>query len=61
MNTRFHSEEWFYGLTLSAMSISNLLIGPIMGALYDRTHQTKILVIILNIFEITGLFTITRF
>lgn len=56
MNTRFHSENWFYGLTLSAMSISNLLIGPIMGALYDRTHRTKILVIILNIFEITGNF-----
>ena len=55
MRERFESEKWFYGLTLSAMSLSNLLFGPIMGALYDRTHQTRLLILILNIFEIAGM------
>ena len=50
----FGAEEWFYGLTLAAISISNFLVGPPMGALYDRTHQTKLFVLFLNLFEIGG-------
>ncbi|XP_019851479.1 PREDICTED: uncharacterized protein LOC105312602 [Amphimedon queenslandica] len=54
MHEEFGAQKWLYGLTISAMSISNLLIGPIMGAIYDKTHQTKILVLFLNLFEIGG-------
>ena len=54
LHEEFGAQKWLYGLTISAMSISNLLIGPIMGAIYDKTHQTKILVLFLNLFEIGG-------
>ena len=54
MNKEFGAEKWLYGLTLSALSISNFMIGPIMGTLYDRTHQTKLIVLFLNLFEIGG-------
>ncbi len=54
MRLRFHSEKWFYGLTLSAMSMTNLFIGPVMGAIYDHTHQTKIIVVTLLLFQIGG-------
>ena len=54
MRTRFQAEKWIYGLTLSAMSMSNLLIGPVMGSIYDRTHQTKAIIIILLSFQIGG-------
>ena len=54
MHEEFGAQKWLYGLTISAMSISNLLIGPVMGAIYDKTHQTKFLVLFLNLFEIGG-------
>lgn len=54
MTDTFGAEEWFYGLTLAAVSISNLLFGPLMGAIYDHTHQTKLFVLFLNLFEIGG-------
>ena len=40
------------------MSISNLIMGPLVGAIYDKTHQTKLLVLFLNLFEIGGLFAV---
>lgn len=54
MHGQFGAHKWLYGLAISAMSISNFLIGPIMGAIYDKTHQTKLLVLFLNLFEIGG-------
>lgn len=54
MTSRFHAEKWLYGFTLSAMSITNLCVGPVMGAVYDRTHQTKAIIIILLLFQIGG-------
>ena len=54
MHDNFGAEKWLYGLTLAAMSISNFVMGPIMGALYDRTHQPKYIVLFLNLFEIGG-------
>ena len=54
MHNDFGAEKWLYGLTLSALSISNFVIGPIMGAVYDRTYQTKLIVLFLNLFEIGG-------
>ena len=47
--------EWMYGLTLSAFSISNLLAGPIYGLVFDVTHQTKLIVLFANLFEIGGI------
>lgn len=54
MSIRFHSPKWLYGVTIAAMSISNLFIGPIMGGIYDRTQQTKLLVAVLLLFQIGG-------
>jgi ceroid-lipofuscinosis MFS transporter 7 len=54
MSKEFGAEEWMYGLAISALSISNLIVGPIMGAIYDCTHSTKVLVLFLNLFEIGG-------
>ena len=54
MHDNFGAEKWLYGLTLAAMSISNFVMGPIMGALYDRTHEPKYIVLFLNLFEIGG-------
>ena len=54
MHDNFGAEKWLYGVTLAAMSISNFVMGPIMGALYDRTHEPKYIVLFLNLFEIGG-------
>lgn len=54
MHTMFGAEKWLYGLTISAMSISNFIVGPIMGAIYDRTHWTKTVVMFLLLFLIGG-------
>ena len=51
----FGTHEWFYGLTLAAISISNFFFGPLMGAIYDYIHQPKLLVLFLNLFEIGGI------
>ena len=48
------TDKWLYGLTLSAMSISNMFAGPLLGGVFDRTHQTKLLVMIALLFEIGG-------
>ena len=47
-------EEWLYGLSLAAFSISNLITAPLYGLLFDRTHQTKFIVLFANLFEIGG-------
>lgn len=46
--------EWLYGLSLAAFSISNLLLGPLYGLVFDRTHKTKLIVLFANLFEIGG-------
>ena len=48
-------EEWMYGLTLAAFSISNLVTGPLYGVIFDMTHQTKLIVLVANLFEIGGI------
>ena len=47
-------EEWLYGLTLAGFSISNLVTAPIYGVIFDKTHQTKMIVLFANLFEIGG-------
>ena len=47
-------EEWLYGLTLAAFSISNLVTGPLYGVVFDMTHRTKLIVLVANLFEIGG-------
>lgn len=47
-------QEWMYGLTLAAFSISNLFAGPVYGLLFDMTQQTKVIVLFANLFEIGG-------
>lgn len=48
-------EEWLYGLTLAAFSISNLFAGPVYGVVFDTTRQTKLIVLFANLFEIGGI------
>lgn len=47
-------EEWIYGLSLAAFSISNLFAGPLYGVVFDMTHRTKLIVLVANLFEIGG-------
>jgi MFS family permease len=49
-------EEWMYGLSLAAFSISNLVTGPLYGVVFDMTHQTKLIVLVATLFEIGGNF-----
>ena len=50
----YGGKEWLYGLCISAFSISNLLMGPLFGIAFDRTHKTKLIVLFANLFEIGG-------
>ena len=52
--TKRGGKEWLYGLSLSAFSISNLVTAPLYGLLFDRTHKTKFIVLLANLFEIGG-------
>ncbi len=49
-----NGEEWFYGLSLAAFSISNLITAPLYGLFFDKTHKTKFIVLFANLFEIGG-------
>lgn len=46
--------EWMYGLSLAAFSISNLITAPLYGVIFDKTHRTKLIVLVANLFEIGG-------
>ena len=50
----FGATKWFYGLTLSAFSMANLLSGPFFGLIFDYTRHTKLIVLFGNLFEIGG-------
>ena len=41
---KFGAQEWVYSLSISCSSLANILFGPLFGALYDKTHATKVLV-----------------
>ncbi|XP_048846052.1 uncharacterized protein LOC125717116 [Brienomyrus brachyistius] len=47
---------YFLGLGLSAFSLSGLLFGPLFGHWSDRTHTTKNIILLANVFEIVGNF-----
>ncbi|XP_031757612.1 uncharacterized protein LOC733858 isoform X1 [Xenopus tropicalis] len=48
------AEPVFLGLVLSALSFTELLVGPLFGYWSDRTGQTKRVIILSNFFEIAG-------
>ena len=50
----YGGEQWLYGLSLAAFSISNLITAPLYGLLFDKTHKTKFIVLFANLFEIGG-------
>ena len=50
----FGASKFFYGLTLSAFSMATLLTGPLYGLAFDHTHQTKLIVLVANLFVIGG-------
>ena len=41
----FHGQEWMYSLAVAANSLSDIVVGPVLGMLHDRTHATKLLVV----------------
>ena len=47
-------EESLYGLAVAAFSIANFVTAPIYGVLFDRTKETKYIVLVANLFEISG-------
>ncbi len=47
-------QEWLYGLSLSAFSISNLFTSPLYGLFFDKLKRTKWIVLFGNLFEIGG-------
>jgi len=60
LQREFGADKFFYGLTLSAFSMANFLSGPLYGLAFDRTHQTKLIVLFGNLFEIGGLWMYVR-
>jgi len=54
LHEQFQADKFFYGLTLSAFSMANLLAGPLYGLAFDYTHRTKLIVLFGNLFEIGG-------
>ena len=48
------AKAYFIGIVMSSFSLTGLLSAPIYGRITDKTHSTKILVVISNVFEITG-------
>ena len=52
---KFGAQEWLYSLCVSCTSLSNILFGPLFGALYDKIHATKVLVTFTIIISTTGI------
>ena len=52
---KFGAQEWVYSLSISCSSMSNILFGPLFGALYDKTHATKVLVTLTIASSATGM------
>ena len=58
LKTRFHAgnKKWLYSLTVSALSTTNAIIGPLFGTVYDKTGACKTLVMISVLFSVVGIF-----
>ena len=54
LHLNFGASKFFYGLTLSAFSMANLLSGPLFGLTFDYTRHTKLIVMFGNLLEIGG-------
>ena len=47
-------EHWLYGLCITAACTNNVFTGPILGAIYDKTHACKLLVTIAGLSAALG-------
>ncbi len=47
-------DELLYGVTVAGFSISNMIAAPIYGVMFDKTHKTKSILLVANLFEIGG-------
>ncbi|GAB6019307.1 hypothetical protein CHUAL_000903 [Chamberlinius hualienensis] len=47
-------KETLLGLSVAAYSFSSLIIGPVIGRLYDKTKNAKLILIFMNLFETLG-------
>ena len=52
--SRYGASEAFYGLSLSMFSVARLLLGPLFGYWYDKTHRLKLIICFATLFEISG-------
>lgn len=51
-------EHWLYGLCITAACTNNVITGPILGAIYDKTHACKLLVTIAGLSAALGIIQI---
>ena len=42
----FGAQQWLYSLAISSTNLVEVFFGPVFGAVYDRTHATKLLIMI---------------
>lgn len=54
LKNEFHTKQFFYGIVLSAFSLSGLLMAPVFGVWYDRAHKIKVMILFANMWEIAG-------
>lgn len=54
--TKYNGNQVDLGLCVSAYSLANLFSSPIMGKISDITQNTKVIILVANIFQIGGSF-----
>ena len=54
LSKRFKAEHWVYSLSVTGASLTNVFAGPMLGAVYDKTHACKLLVLTAIAFAVSG-------
>ena len=48
------NNRWLYGLTIAAANAVSVIVEPLFGAVYDKTHACKTLVLISVLCSVLG-------
>ena len=56
LRIRFNAgnKKWLYSLTISAANAVSVIVGPLFGAVYDKSHTCKALVLISVVSSVVG-------
>lgn len=54
LRERFEAEHWLLGICITASSLCNVVAGPIVGAIYDKTHACRLLVMFTTLATAAG-------